>query len=85
MKSSGNRNLALTGSTLATIIPHIFIPRPRLEPGKKAIQSLKLDDTEWCSDHERLRAAATSYFASMFDVGDVALTSFPFVGFPPNR
>ncbi|KAK8690637.1 hypothetical protein V6N13_074168 [Hibiscus sabdariffa] len=51
---------------------------------KKAIQSLKLTDSEWCSDHEQLRAAATSYFATMFDVDNAALTSFPFVGsFPP--
>ncbi|KAK8667504.1 hypothetical protein V6N13_007653 [Hibiscus sabdariffa] len=58
-----------------------FHSKAKARTRKKAIQSLKLVDSEWCTDHERLRAAASSYFASMFDADDTLLTPLPFVGF----
>ncbi|KAK8593798.1 hypothetical protein V6N12_045872 [Hibiscus sabdariffa] len=50
---------------------------------KRAIQPLQLVESEWCTDHERLRTAATSAFASMFDVDDAPLPPFPFASFFP--
>ncbi|KAK8586055.1 hypothetical protein V6N13_130581 [Hibiscus sabdariffa] len=60
-----------------------FHSKEKARTWKRAIQSLQLADSEWCTDHERLRTAATSFFASMFDVDDAPLPPFPFVGFFP--
>ncbi|KAK8621876.1 hypothetical protein V6N13_097504 [Hibiscus sabdariffa] len=44
---------------------------------KRAIQALKVDDDEWCSDHALRREAATSFFASLFDIEHVSLPVLP--------
>ncbi|KAK8623643.1 hypothetical protein V6N13_065009 [Hibiscus sabdariffa] len=51
---------------------------------KRTIQSLKMDGDEWCSDHALLREAATSFFASLFDIEHASLPVFPLQGKFPS-
>ncbi|KAK8641525.1 hypothetical protein V6N13_010925 [Hibiscus sabdariffa] len=51
---------------------------------KRAIQALKIEDDEWCSDHDLLRATATSFFTSLFDAEQIPPLVLPLRGKFPS-
>ncbi|KAK8981870.1 hypothetical protein V6N11_049362 [Hibiscus sabdariffa] len=74
-----SKHSALTTSVLA--FP-IVITRDNQQQGPSCSTNVQ-PNLQTHGDHERLRTAATSFFASMFDVDDAPLPPFPFVGFFP--
>ncbi|KAK8669664.1 hypothetical protein V6N13_107088 [Hibiscus sabdariffa] len=45
-----------------------FHSKAKARTHKKDVQTLKLSDTDWCSNHDQLRDAATVFFATLFDI-----------------
>ncbi|KAL4378500.1 hypothetical protein GQ457_02G023050 [Hibiscus cannabinus] len=51
---------------------------------KRAVQALKVDDDEWCSNHDYLREVAISFFVSLFDVEALSPPVLPLRGQFPS-
>ncbi|KAK8704418.1 hypothetical protein V6N13_048040 [Hibiscus sabdariffa] len=45
-----------------------FHSKAKARTRKKVVQSLKLSDMDWCSNHDQLRDAATVFFTTLFDI-----------------